>query len=323
MMLQMRAACRGTSLRAACIRRSLASDVASDKYDVVVVGGGPGGYVAAIKASQLGLRTACVESRGRLGGTCLNVGCIPSKALLHSSHLFHDAKHDFARHGISVGDVTMDVGKMMTNKDKAVEGLTGGIEYLFKKYKVDYVRGFGKLSGPNTVSVSLNDGGSQDISTKNIVLAVGSEVTPLPPVPVDNAKGKIVDSTGALVLKEVPKKLAVVGGGYIGLEMGSVWNRLGSEVTVIEYLDRVCPAMDQEITKNFTRVLKKQGFKFKFNTKVSLPKLICCMLMPSVCSTLYHRCVRACSTHHARLLCRYTLATDLLSCLVYTCLLAC
>ncbi|KAG5183240.1 dihydrolipoamide dehydrogenase [Tribonema minus] len=242
---------------------------ADGEYDVVVVGGGPGGYVAAIKASQLGLKTACVEARGRLGGTCLNVGCIPSKALLHSSHLYHDVKHDAARHGISVGDISIDVSKMMANKSKAVEGLTGGIEYLFKKYKVDYHVGFGKLADANTVSVDLNAGGTTSLKTKNILIATGSEVAPLPPVPVDNAAGKIVDSTGALELKEVPKKLAVIGGGYIGLEMGSVWNRLGSEVTVIEFLDRVCPAMDQEITKNFTRVLKKQGFAFKLNTKVT------------------------------------------------------
>ncbi|CAM9133503.1 unnamed protein product [Discosporangium mesarthrocarpum] len=171
-------------------------------------------------------------------------------------------------HGISVGDVSIDVSKMMENKNKTVTGLTGGIEYLCKKYKVDYVKGFGKLGGPNTINVDLSDGSKQTMETKNIVIATGSEVTPLPPVPVDNAQGKIIDSTGALDLKEVPENLVLIGGGVIGLEMGSVWNRLGSKVTVVEFLDRVCPSMDIEITKAFTRVLKKQGMKFKFSTKV-------------------------------------------------------
>ena len=208
-----------------------------DAYDVVVVGGGPGGYVAAIKASQLGLKTACIESRGSLGGTCLNVGCIPSKALLHSTHMFAHAKKDFKAHGIEIGgDITMNVGQMQKNKAKSVKALTGGIEFLFKKYKVDYIKGFGKLSGPNSVSVDLNDGGEQTVESKNIILAVGSEVTPLPPVPVDNAGQKIVDSTGALDIAEIPEKMVVIGGGVIGLEMGSVWCRLGSEVTVVEFM---------------------------------------------------------------------------------------
>ncbi|CAM9105980.1 unnamed protein product [Choristocarpus tenellus] len=173
-----------------------------------------------------------------------------------------------AHHGIGVGDVSMDVSKMMENKNKTVEGLTGGIEYLCKKYKVDYIKGFGKIGGPTTLNVDLSDGGKQSIETKNIVIATGSEVTPLPPVPVDNAQQKIIDSTGALDLKEVPKHMVLIGGGVIGLEMGSVWRRLGSKVTVVEFMDRVCPAMDKEITKAFTRVLKKQGLKFMFNTKV-------------------------------------------------------
>lgn len=250
--------------------RSLSSS--SSNYDVVVIGGGPGGYVAAIKAGQLGLKTACVEKRGRLGGTCLNVGCIPSKALLQSSHHYADCVEHFADHGITFsGPVTMDVAKMQQSKASTVEGLTGGIEYLLKKYNVDYFVGTGSITSPNEVAVALNadpSGAPQTLPTKNILIATGSEVTPLPPVPVDNAAGKIVDSTGALEISSVPAKLAVVGGGVIGLEMGSVWNRLGSEVTVIEFMDGICPAMDKELTKKFQATLKKQGFKFKLKTKV-------------------------------------------------------
>lgn len=214
------------------------------------------------------MKTACVEMRGRLGGTCLNVGCIPSKALLTSSHHFHDAKTHFANHGIVIDNVSIDVGKMQETKSKSVEGLTGGIEFLFKKYGVTYYKGKGRLTGPNGVSVDLMDGGSESLDSKNIVIATGSEVTPLPPVPVDNAGGKIVDSTGALEIAAVPAKMAVVGGGVIGLEMGSVWSRLGAEVTVIEFLDRICPSMDKELTSKFQTILKKQGFKFKTKTKV-------------------------------------------------------
>ena len=239
-------------------------------YDVVVVGGGPGGYVAAIKAAQLGLRTACVESRGALGGTCLNVGCIPSKALLHSTHMYEYAMKDFAKQGINIeGTVSVDLKKMMANKRKTVAGLTGGIEYLFKKNKVDYIKGFGKLAGPNTVAVALNAGGSQNVEAKHIILAVGSEVTPLPTCPVDNAGKKVVDSTGALELDEIPKTMVVIGGGVIGLEMGSVWRRLGSEVTVIEYLDGITPSLDKEISGSFLKILKKQGMKFRLGTKVT------------------------------------------------------
>lgn len=215
------------------------------------------------------MKTACVEMRGTLGGTCLNVGCIPSKALLTSSHHYHDAKHHFAEHGINIEGVSMDVGKMLETKAKTVHGLTGGIEHLLKKHKVDYLVGKGSLSGPNTVSVALNDGGSESLQTKNVVIATGSEVSPLPPVPVDNEVGKIVDSTGALEISEVPKTMAVIGGGVIGLEMGSVWSRLGTEVTVIEFMDRVCPSMDSELTKKFQTTLKKQGFKFNMKTKVT------------------------------------------------------
>eukprot|EP00607_Mallomonas_marina_P007495 CAMPEP_0182417082 /NCGR_PEP_ID=MMETSP1167-20130531/1501_1 /TAXON_ID=2988 /ORGANISM="Mallomonas Sp, Strain CCMP3275" /LENGTH=495 /DNA_ID=CAMNT_0024590375 /DNA_START=55 /DNA_END=1542 /DNA_ORIENTATION=+ len=251
------------------VQRLLLS-TASPEYDVVVVGGGPGGYVAAIKAAQLGLKTVCVEGRGALGGTCLNVGCIPSKALLHSSHLYEQAKHDFATHGIKInGDISIDLDKMMKNKGKAVRGLTGGIEFLFKKNKVDYVKGWAKLSGPNSVAVNLSAGGSQDITGKSIILAVGSEVSPLPPCPVDNEGKKIVDSTGALVLDKIPKTMAVIGGGVIGLEMGSVWRRLGTEVTVIEFLDSITPTMDKELSSNLFKILKKQGMKFKLSTKVT------------------------------------------------------
>lgn len=245
------------------------SAASGEQYDVVVVGGGPGGYVAAIKASQLGLKTACVESRGTLGGTCLNVGCIPSKALLHSSHLFDEAKTHFAQHGITADNVAVDLDVMMANKAKSVTALTGGIEYLFKKYKVDYLQGKGKITGPNTVTVDLNDGGVEAVETKNVLIATGSEPSPLPMCPVDNAAGKIVDSTGALVLKEIPKTMAVVGGGVIGLEMGSVWRRLGTKVTVVEYLDGIIPGTDKDIAKTFLRTLKKQGMKFQLKTGVT------------------------------------------------------
>lgn len=243
----------------------------SEQYDVTVIGGGPGGYVAAIKAAQMGLKTACVEMRGSLGGTCLNVGCIPSKALLQSSHHFHDAKTHFADHGIKIdGEITMDIDKMQDAKSKSVEGLTGGIEYLFKKYGVEYYKGKGAIKSTTSVSISkLENGSVEDIDTKNILIATGSEVTPLPPVPVDNDGQKIVDSTGALEIKKIPGKMAVIGGGVIGLEMGSVWSRLGSEVTVIEFMDKICPSMDQELTKKFQTTLKKQGFKFNLKTKVT------------------------------------------------------
>ena len=218
----------------------------------------------------MGLKTACVEMRGRLGGTCLNVGCIPSKALLQSSHHFHDAATHFKDHGILLDNLRIDLDQMQKAKAETVDGLTGGIEYLLKKHKVDYLVGKGSLGGANSVKVTMNDGSpDQTLETKNIVIATGSEVSPLPPVPVDNAGGKIVDSTGALDISKVPEKMAVIGGGVIGLEMGSVWSRLGADVTVIEFLDRICPAMDQEVTKKFQTTLKKQGFNFKLKTKVT------------------------------------------------------
>lgn len=247
--------------------RSLPGSAAGD-YDVVVVGGGPGGYVAAIKAAQLGLKTACVESRGALGGTCLNVGCIPSKALLHSSHLYDHAKHGFKQHGVIVNDISVDLDQMMANKTKSVKGLTGGIEFLLKKNKVTYVKGHGKIASPTSVEVALNAGGSETLSAKNILIATGSEPTPLPPVPVDNDKHRIVDSTGALTLPSVPKKMVVIGAGVIGLEMGSVWRRLGAEVEVVEFLDRAVPSLDKELSGAFRKSLEKQGMTFRMGTKV-------------------------------------------------------
>ena len=223
----------------------------------MVVGGGPGGYVAAIKAAQLGLRVACVEGRGTLGGTCLNVGCIPSKALLNSSHKFHDAQHNMASYGVEVSDVQIDVAKMMKQKDDAVSGLTKGIEGLFKKNKVQYVKGWGRLAGPGKVTVALADGGEQTVEAKNVLLATGSEVTPLPGVPIDEER--IVSSTGALKLAKVPEKMVVIGGGIIGLEMGSVWSRLGAKVEVIEFLDSIVPAMDKDVRKAFERSLNERG----------------------------------------------------------------
>ncbi|KAG2588476.1 dihydrolipoyl dehydrogenase 1, mitochondrial-like [Panicum virgatum] len=237
-----------------------------EESDVVVLGGGPGGYVAAIKAAQLGLKTTCIEKRGTLGGTCLNVGCIPSKALLHSSHMYHEAKTSFAHHGVKLSNLEVDLPAMMAQKDKAVAGLTKGIEGLFKKNKVTYVKGFGKLASPSEVSVDLIDGGSTVVKGKNIIIATGSDVKSLPGITIDEKK--VVSSTGALCLSEIPKKLVVIGAGYIGLEMGSVWNRLGSEVTVVEFAPDIVPSMDGEIRKQFQRMLEKHKFKFMLKTKV-------------------------------------------------------
>ncbi|KAL8140393.1 hypothetical protein V2J09_006414 [Rumex salicifolius] len=238
----------------------------SDENDVVVIGGGPGGYVAAIKAAQLGLKTTCIEKRGALGGTCLNVGCIPSKALLHSSHMYHEAKHSFAKHGVKLSSVEVDLPAMLGQKDKAVSNLTRGIEGLFKKNKVTYVKGYGKFLSPTEVSVDNIEGGNTVVKGKHIIIATGSDVKSLPGVPIDEKR--IVSSTGALSLSEIPKKLVVIGAGYIGLEMGSVWGRLGSEVTVVEFAPDIVPTMDGEVRKQFQRTLEKQGMKFKLKTKV-------------------------------------------------------
>mmetsp|Transcript_15902 Transcript_15902/g.19114 ORF Transcript_15902/g.19114 Transcript_15902/m.19114 type:complete len:506 (+) Transcript_15902:115-1632(+) len=241
---------------------------AADEYDLAVIGGGPGGYVGAIKAAQLGMKTICVEKRGTLGGTCLNVGCIPSKALLNNSHLYHMAKKDFESRGIMVEGLKLDLDKMMAQKSNNVSALTQGIEGLFKKNKVDYAKGYGKLTAPNTVEVDLSDGGKQTITAKNIMLATGSEVMPFPGIDLDEKT--IVSSTGALSLEKVPEKMIVIGAGVIGLELGSVWERLGSQVTVVEFAGAIGGlGIDAEVSKTFERTLKKQGLKFKLNTKVT------------------------------------------------------
>ena len=241
-----------------------------DEFDIIVIGGGPGGYVAAIRASQLGKKTACIESRGALGGTCLNIGCIPSKSLLHSSELFKKANSEFKSLGINTGNISIDISKMMQHKKKSVDTLTKGVEFLFKKNKVNYFKGHGSFLDTNSVEIKLNDGTKKIIKGKNIVVATGSSVLSLPNITIDEKV--IVSSTGALSLPKIPKKLIVIGGGYIGLEMGSVWSRLGSQVEVIEYLDHITPGMDKEISESFLKILKKQGLKFHLSTKVNSVK---------------------------------------------------
>ncbi len=242
-----------------------------NNFDVIVIGGGPGGYVCAIRSAQLGLKTACVESRGALGGTCLNVGCIPSKSLLNLSENFHKAKKDFNQQGIEIEGIKLNIEKMMSNKNKSVQVLTKGVEFLFKKNKVTYIKGKGALFSKNSVVVYDNNK-KTSYNTKNIVIATGSEVASLPGIKIDEKN--IISSTGALSLNKVPKKLAVIGGGYIGLEMGSVWSRLGSDVTVIEYLDYITPGMDREVSNEFKKILIKQGIKFKLGSKVNSLKNI-------------------------------------------------
>ncbi len=237
-----------------------------NNFDLIVVGGGPGGYVCAIRAAQLGLKTACVESRGALGGTCLNVGCIPSKSLLNLSDSFKKAKKDFNNQGIEFSDLKLNLEKMMNSKNKSVQVLTKGVEFLFKKNKVTYLKGKGVLFSKNDVVV-YESNNKTSYKAKNIVIATGSAPTSLPGINIDEKN--IISSTGALSLSEVPKELIVIGGGYIGLEMGSVWSRLGSKVTVIEYLDFITPGMDREISNEFQKILSKQGIEFKLNNKVT------------------------------------------------------
>jgi dihydrolipoamide dehydrogenase len=232
-------------------------------FDVLVIGSGPGGYVAAIRAAQLGLKTACAESRETLGGTCLNVGCIPSKALLHASELFEEAAHGtLAKWGIKTSGVEVDLDTMHGSRKEAVKGLTQGIEFLFKKNKIEWLKGLATFESADTVKV-----GDRTVRAKNIVIATGSSVTPLPGVTIDQER--IVDSTGALELPQVPKRMVVIGGGVIGLELGSVWMRLGAQVTVVEFLDQILPGFDAEVRKEANKIFKKQGFEFKLSTKVT------------------------------------------------------
>lgn len=239
----------------------------ADAYDVVVIGSGPGGYVCAIKAAQLGLKTAVVEKRETFGGTCLNIGCIPSKALLHASELFEEAGHDFASLGIKVNKPKLDLKAMMGHKDKTVEANVNGVAFLFKKNKIDSFIGIGRIAAPGKVDVTNGSGETQTIEAKNIVIATGSDSVALPGIDIDEKT--VVTSTGALELNSVPEKMIVVGAGVIGLEMGSVWRRLGSEVTVVEFLDRVLPGMDGDVGKQFQRMLAKQGMTFKLSSRVT------------------------------------------------------
>ncbi len=237
----------------------------TDKFQAVVIGGGPGGYVCAIRLAQLGLKTACIESRGSLGGTCLNVGCIPSKSLLNLSEEFHNAQ-SLSKKGIEIGEVKLNLSKMMKNKDKAVTILTKGVEFLLKKNKVTYFKGTGSFKSKNDIVIKDINSKETIIQTENTIIATGSVPVSLPGIEIDEKV--IVSSTGALKLEQVPKKMVVVGGGYIGLEMGSVWSRLGSEVHVVEFLDHITPGMDKEISSEFMKILKKQGINFHLQHKV-------------------------------------------------------
>jgi dihydrolipoamide dehydrogenase len=245
--------------------------MADTQYDLVVIGSGPGGYVCAIRAAQLGMKVACVEKMPTLGGTCLNVGCIPSKALLQASEKFEEAQHGLGAFGVKVSGVSLDLPGLMGHKDKVVSANTKGVEFLFKKNKVDRVEGTGRVAGAGTVVVKGKDGKDTTLKTKNIVIATGSDSMPLKAVEVDEKK--VVSSTGALALSGVPKTMVVIGGGYIGLEMGSVWQRLGSKVTVVEFLDRILPGMDGEVSSHMQRILGKQGMSFKLGTKVTGAKV--------------------------------------------------
>ena len=240
----------------------------TDTFDVIVIGGGTGGYPAAIRAAQLGMSVACIERRATLGGTCLNVGCIPSKALLHSTNLYAEVVGGLEEHGIGVGGVALNLSQLLARKDKVVEDLTKGVAFLLKKNKVEWVQGSAVFETANQLKISLGDGGSRTLTaTKAVIIATGSDVAPLKDVDIDEQQ--IISSTGALSLTKVPDRLIVIGGGYIGLEMGSVWRRLGSEVTVVEFLDRIVPGMDSEVANQLHRMLEKQGMKFRLATKVT------------------------------------------------------
>ena len=246
--------------------------MANDAYDLIVIGGGPGGYVAAIRAAQLGMRVGCIEKRAALGGTCLNVGCIPSKALLQSSHFFAEAGHGFGQHGIAIGALTLDLPAMMARKTKVVHDLTQGIAFLFRKNKVDHLHGAGTILAPGQVTFTPESGGEARLLTApRVLIATGSDVATIPGVTIDEQR--IVSSTGALELAEVPKRLVVIGGGAIGIELGSVWRRLGAEVVVIEFLDHILAGMDGEIAKTMLRILQKQGLSFKLASKVTAAAL--------------------------------------------------
>ena len=241
--------------------------IMAERYEVVIIGAGPGGYVAAIRAAQLGLRTACIESRGSLGGTCLNIGCIPSKALLQSSEKFAEARGALAEHGIKIGEVGLDLGTMMGRKDQVVTTLTRGVEFLFRKNKVDWRKGTARIAAPGRVAIAGADGSAQEVEAGAIVIATGSESVPLPGIAIDERR--ILSSTGALALDHVPERLVVIGGGYIGLELGSVWQRLGAKVIVVELLGRIVPNMDRELATALQRVLTRQGIAFKLGAKVA------------------------------------------------------
>ena len=236
-------------------------------YDLVVIGTGPGGYVCAIRAAQLGMKVAVVEKNATLGGTCLNVGCMPSKALLYASEMFEEAGHSFAKMGVSVAAPQLDLPSMMNFKQQGIDGNVKGVEFLMKKNKIDVIAGKGKILGTGKVEVTGADGKAQTVETRNIVIATGSDIARLKGIEIDEKR--IVSSTGALSLEKVPEKLLIVGAGVIGLELGSVWHRLGAQVTVVEFLDRILPGMDGEVAKQFQRILEKQGFAFKLGAKVT------------------------------------------------------
>jgi dihydrolipoamide dehydrogenase len=243
-----------------------------NNFDVIVIGAGPGGYVCAIRSAQLGLKTACVESKKTLGGTCLNIGCIPSKSLLHSSDIYNKAQKEFNNLGIEATNIKLNLSKMMNNKNKSVLTLTKGVEFLFKKNKIKHLKGQGSISDKNTVTVTDEFGKKINYKTKNIVIGTGSTPTSLPGIDIDEKI--IVSSTGALSFEKIPKELIVIGGGYIGLELSSVWKRLGSNVTVIEFLDHIIPEMDKDISTEFLKILQKQGINFKLDTKVTSVNII-------------------------------------------------